>query len=57
MKEISEVLLTIRKATGISMLNSKRTILKEINVSFIVHFRLGMYSFSPDTFSIYFVFA
>ena len=29
---------------------AKRTILKKINVSFIVHFSLGKYSISPDIF-------
>ncbi len=33
---------------GIIMLNAKQTILKRINVSFIVHFCFGKFSFSLD---------
>ena len=36
--------------TGISEVNGMGTILKKINVSFIVHFCLCKYSFSLDTF-------
>ena len=42
--------LTNGKHTGINVLKAKRTILKKINVSFIVHFYLGKYSFSFHTF-------
>ena len=34
------------KLPRIRVLNSKDTILKQINISFIVHFWLGKYSFS-----------
>ena len=34
------------KLTGISILNAKGTILKKINVSFIVHFCIDKYSFN-----------
>ena len=37
------------------MSNDKETILKKINVSFIVHFCLGKYGFSLDTFWIHFL--
>ena len=39
----------------ISEMIAKRTFLKKINVSFIVHFCLGKYSFSLDTFWTYFI--
>ena len=32
------------KAGGISMFHAKRTILKKINVSFVIYFCLGEYS-------------
>ena len=40
----------LRKLTGINVLNAKKTLLKKINVSFIVHFCFGIYSFSLNTF-------
>ena len=36
------------KDSGISIFNAKVTSLMKINVSFIVHFYLGKYSFSLD---------
>ena len=39
-----------RKLTGISVLKVKGSILKKINVSFIVHFCLGQYRSSLDIF-------
>ena len=41
---------TNRKLNGISVLNAKGSILKKINISFIIHFCLDKYSFSQDTF-------
>ena len=41
---------TIGKFTGISVLNAKGAILNKINVSYIVSFCLGKYSFSLNTF-------
>ena len=41
--------LTSGELTGISMLNAKETIEKKMNVSFIVGFCLGKYSFSLNT--------
>ena len=38
------------KLTGITVLDVKGTALKKIDVSFIVHFCLGKYSLSHDTF-------
>ena len=38
------------KLTGIIVLNARKTILKKINVSFIVHFCLSKYSLILDTF-------
>ena len=37
--------LTNENLTGISVLNTKETILKKINISFIVHFCLGKHDF------------
>ena len=40
------------KLIGINILKYKRTLLKKINASFIVHFRLSQYNFSPSTFEL-----
>ena len=47
---------TNEKFFGITVLNAKRNISKRINVLFIVHFCLGKYSFSHNTFWIYLIF-
>ena len=42
--------LTYRKLSGISVMNAMGTILKKVNVSFIVNFCLGKYVSNLDTF-------
>ena len=40
---------TYEKLSGRSVLNRKSTILKKINVLFIIHFCIGKYSINIDT--------